>query len=184
MKRGKVSKTLGNFQSPYILSLARLIETQSKATLIRWSTDYAEKHILPVYESAYPLDTRPRDALRNAVGWLEGRVRFVDAKETNNGAHTAATEAEGNHAAQAAARACAHAALSIHVSAHSLGIAFYGAAAIAYAQVGIAQPLEVYEKIAEHECEKMEAALRDIAVRDEPAPARLNWEFWAHVIRP
>jgi len=82
----------------------------------------------------------------SAIGWLEGRVKFVDAKNSNHDAHTAATEAEGNFAAQAAARAAAHAALTIHVPAHCLGIAFCGAAALACAQAGTDAEPEEYEK--------------------------------------
>lgn len=183
MKCGKPSKTLGSFQSSYIVSLMRLVETQSKTTLIKWCTGYAGAHIVPIYERAYPTDTRPRDALNNSMGWLEGRVKFVDAKETNNGAHTAAIEAEGKPAAQAAARACAHAALTIHVAAHCLGIAFYGAAALAYSQAGTDEKPEVYDAIAAEECARMEAALRGIAVENEPNPANIDWKFWSHVIK-
>jgi hypothetical protein len=171
MKSGKPGKTLGSFQSPHIASLARLIETQSKATLIRWATGYAGAHIVPIYERAYPEDTRPRDALTNAIGWLEGRVKFVDAKESNNGAHTAATEAEGNSAA------------TIHVPAHCLGIAFYGTAALAYARAGTSESPEVYDAIAAEECAKMEAALRGVAVENEPNPAKCDWKFWSHRIK-
>jgi hypothetical protein len=179
----KIRKTLGNYQSPSVLSLMRLVETQSKATLIRWATAYAKEHIVPIYEASYPTDPRPRDALRNAIGWLEGRVPFTDAKQTNYDAHAAATQAEGNPAAQAAARACAHAALTIHVPVHCMGIAFYGAAALAYAQAGLREPPEVYDAIAAQECAKMEAALRDAAVVDEPSPAKMDWKFWGHVIQ-
>ncbi len=183
MKNRKLRKTLGNFQSPDIISLMRLIETQSKATLIRWSTSYAEEHVLPIYERDYALDTRPRDALRNAIGWLEGRVKFVDAKHTNYDAHAAATQAEGNYAAQAAARACAHAALTIHVPAHCLGLAFYGTVALAYSQAGFNEEPEVYDEIAAKECAKMEAALRGMAVPDEPEPAKIDWKLWYYVIK-
>jgi fructose-1,6-bisphosphatase/inositol monophosphatase family enzyme len=119
--------------------------------------------------------------LNNAIGWLEGRVIFVDAKQSNNDAHTAATEAEGNYPAQAAARAAAHAALTIHVPTHCLGIAFYGAAALAYARVGTGETPETYDAIAAEECAKMEAALRAIAVRNEPNPAKLDWKFWSRM---
>ena len=183
MKCRKLTKTLGSFQSPDIISLMRLIETQSKTTLIKWGTGYAEKHIVPIYEHAYPMDTRPRDALNNAIGWLEGRVKFVDAKQSNYDAHAAATEAEGNYAAQAAARAAAHAALTIHVPAHCLGLAFYGTAALAYAQAGINEEPEVYDKIAAEECTKMEAALRSIAVCNEPDPAKIDWKLWFYIIK-
>jgi hypothetical protein len=179
----KLQKTIGNFDCPQIRSLTQLAETQSKRTLCLWSIDYAEAHLLPVFERKFPDDTRPREALANARGWLEGRVRFVDAKDTNNGAHNAATAAEGHPAAQAAARAIAHASLTIHVSAHCMGIAFYGAAALAYDQLGLHATQEEYLIIAQQAWLEMENALRTIAVENETNPAKLNWEFWNSRIR-
>jgi hypothetical protein len=73
--------------------------------------------------------------------------------------------------------------LTIHVPAHCLGLAFYGAAALAYAQAGANESPEVYDTIAAEECAKMEAALRGIAVENEPNPAKTDWKFWSHVIR-
>ena len=140
----KLRKTLGNFDDPEILSLARLAETQSKRTISLWSIQYAQEHLLPIYEQTFPGDPRPCNALINSRGWLEGHVKYVDAKETNNCAHNAATEAEASPAAQAAARAIAHASLTIHVSAHCMGIAFYGAASIAYDKLGLNATLEEY----------------------------------------
>jgi len=58
---------------------------------------------------------------------------------------------------------------------HSLGLAFYGAAAIAYNRVGINEKPEVYDLIAAEECAKMEAALRAVAVENEPNPAKIKW---------
>ncbi len=54
-------------------------------------------------------------------------------------------------------------------------VAFYGAAAIAYDRVGIAETAEVYNRIAAEECAKMEAALRAIAVENESNPAKIKW---------
>ncbi len=179
----RLQKTLGNFDCPQIASLLRLVKTQSKRTLCDWSIAYAQKHLLPIFEQSYPNDLRPRNALLNARGWLEGRVRFVDAKETNNGAHNAATEAEGNPAAQAAARAIAHASLSIHVSAHCLGIAFYGSAAIAYDRAGLQAAQEEYLAIARESWLEMEASLRDISVENESTPAKINTDFWSSRLR-
>jgi hypothetical protein len=179
----KPRKTLGTFQSPWIQSLARLVESQSKPTLIRWACRYAEARILLIYECAYPGDLRPREALANSVGWLEGRVKYVDAKRTDNDVHAAATEAEGNPAAQAAARACAHAALSIHVAAHCLGLAFYGCAAVAQVQAGSRAGPDALDALASEECAKMEAALRSVAVEAEANPAHIDWKLWNHMIR-
>ena len=174
----KLQKTIGNFDSPEIRSLAQLAESQSKRTLCFWSISYAQVHLLPIYERSFPDDSRTRNALDNALGWLEGRVKFVDAKDTNNGAHNAATAAEGHPAAQAAARAIAHASLTIHVSAHCMGIAFYGAAALAYDQLGTDATEEEYLHIAKQAWSEMEDALRNIAIENESNPAKLNWEFW------
>lgn len=179
----KLRKTFGNFDCPAIRSLARLAETQSKRTLCLWSIAYAGAHLLPVFEREFPDDPRPREALTNARGWLEGRVRFADAKETNNGAHNAATAAEGHPAAQAAARAIAHASLTIHVSAHCMGIAFYGAAALAFDQLGLDATEQEYLLIAEQAWREMESELQKIAVEDEQNQAMLNRDFWSSRIR-
>lgn len=181
MKR--MQKTIGSFDCPEIISLARLAETQSKRTLCFWSIQYAQKHLLPIYEHAFPGDLRPRNAIENAIGWLEGRVKFTDAKDTNNGAHNAATEAEGNPAAQAAGRAIAHASLTIHVSAHCMGIAFYGATALAYDRLGLEATQEEYLFIAKQAWSEMEVDLRKISVENESFPAKINWDFWSSRIR-
>ena len=161
---------LGTADSPYILSLARLIETQSKTTVTVWCIGYAETHILPIYERAYPGDPRPRHALEAARAWMEGRVKLPEVKRIIlSECHAAAREAEDHPAAQAAARTCGHAASCIHTPTHSLGLAFYGAAAIAYDRVGTDKTPDVYERIAAEECGKMEAALRAAtATADNP----------------
>lgn len=161
---------LGTADSPYILSLARLIETQSKTTVTVWCIGYAETHILPIYERAYPGDPRPRHALEAARAWMDGRVKLPEVKRIIlSECHAAAREAEDHPAAQAAARTCGHAASCIHTPTHSLGLAFYGAAAIAYDRVGTDKTPDVYERIAAEECGKMEAALRAAtATADNP----------------
>lgn len=172
----KVQKMLGRADSPYIVSLMRLIETQSKATIARWCMDYAEEHILPIYEKSFPVDSRPKEALTAAREWFEGKKKLPEVKNIIlNYCHQAAREAENSPAAQAAARACGQASACFHTPMHSPGLAFYGAAAIAYDRVGLAQPPEVYDKIAAEECAEMEAALRKIAVGNELNPAKINW---------
>lgn len=170
-----VRKTLGNLSSPCYTALMRLIETQSKPIIVTWCVDYAEKHFLPIYEQAYPGDRRPHEALEAAREWLAGKIKLPAAKEKILAAHAAAREAEGSHAAQAAARAIAQAASSIHAPTHSLGMACYGAAAAAYDRVGTSETAEVYGLLATEECGKMEAALRAVAVENEQNPAKINW---------
>ena len=78
----KLCKMLGAVDAPYIISLMRLIETQSKVTMAGWCMNYCEEHILPIFERYCPGDSRPRHAI--AAAW----------------------KLDNNLAAQAAARAC------------------------------------------------------------------------------
>lgn len=171
----KLRKMLGAADSPYIVSLMRLIETQSKATIASWCLDYAEESMLPIYKKSYPDDTRPELALNAARDWLDGKLKLPVVRALILDVHAAARQAEGNPAAQAAARALGQAASVVHVATHSLGLAFYGAAAVAYDRVGLNESPQVYDSIAAEECAKLEAALRAIAVENEENPAKINW---------
>ncbi|SCI29900.1 putative immunity protein [Romboutsia sp. 1001713B170207_170306_H8] len=66
----KARKMLGKADSPYIVSLMRLIETQSKKTIVKWCNEYAKDYILPIYENEYPNDTRLRMVLDASNQWL------------------------------------------------------------------------------------------------------------------
>ena len=172
----KYRKMLSDINAPYFQSLMRLIETQSKTTLARWSIDYAQAKIFPIYEKAYPNDKRPMNALVAANEWLQGKVKLPYVKNIIlNECHAAAREAEGNPTAQAAARTCGQAAATIHAPTHSLGIALYGALAIAYDKLGDDADWDALVDVAADECAKMEAALWAVAVKDEPKPAKINW---------
>jgi len=128
----KHRKMLNDVDAPYIQSLMRLIETQSKVTLAHWCIDYANENILPIYEKAYPNDARCKRALAAAKDWLDGKVKLPYVKNIIlNECHAAARECDENPAAQAAARTCGQAAATIHAPTHSLGLALYGALAIA-----------------------------------------------------
>ena len=171
----KIRKMLGSAESPYILSLMRAIETQSKATIAAWCADYAIENILPIYERAYPEDERPRQGLKAAKDYLAGEIKLAEAKAKIRPVQDAAREAEAMPAAQAAARAVFSSASAIHTPTYGLSLAFYSAAAIAYDRVGTEASDEVYEAVAAEECAKMEAALRAVSVADEPNPAKIVW---------
>ena len=171
----ELRKTLGKFNSPYIVSLMRLIETQSKQTILEWCVGYCETVILPVYQQAVPGDVRPEEALMAARRWMQDEIKLPEAKKYILAAHAAAREAEGNPAAQAAARAIGQAASAIHAATHSLGMAFYGAAALAYSRLGVAESAAVYNSEAAKVCADMEKALRALAVENEDNPAKINW---------
>jgi len=138
--------------------------------------DYAETTILPIFERRCPGDNRPRSAISAARDWFDGIKKLPEVKHIIlHVCHAAARELDGDPAAQAAARACGQAAACFHTPTHSLGLAFYGTAAIAYDRVGTDQQPSVYDQIAAEECAKMEDALRAVAVDNEPDPAKIKW---------
>ncbi|MGV2643917.1 hypothetical protein GNF86_21290, partial [Clostridium perfringens] len=126
----KVRKMIGKADSPYIVSLMRLIETQSKNTIVKWCNEYARENILPIYEKDYPEDSRLKSALNAVNEWLEGNMKLTEAKKIIKEVQIAAREVEENPAAQAAARAIGATTATINTVTSSLGLAFYGAAAI------------------------------------------------------
>ena len=85
--------------------ILRLIETQSKNTIVKWCNEYASEHILPIYEKDYPEDSRLKNALNAVNEWLEGNIKLTEAKKIIKEVQIAAREVEGNPAAQDAARA-------------------------------------------------------------------------------
>ena len=64
----------------------------------------------------------------------------------------------------------------IHSARHCIGLAFYGALAVAYDRIGTDATWEQIELCASEECSKMEAALREIAVENEANPAQIDWK--------
>ncbi|MHB1455171.1 MAG: putative immunity protein [Saccharofermentanales bacterium] len=173
----KTRKMLSDRKAPYIQSLMGLIETQSKATLADWAVEYAEQVIMPLWCKHYPEDGRPHNALDAARGWLSGTIKLPQVKPIILECHAAAREAEGIPVAQTAARAIGQCASTIHSPRHCIGLAFYGALAIAYDRLGTDAPWGQIERCAAEACGCMEAALRAVAVEGEGNPAKIIWKI-------
>jgi len=172
----KARKMLSNWDEPGIQSLVKLIETQSKATLANWAVDYSERVLLPLWSKQFPHDLRPQSALQAAREWLGGKIKMPQAKSAILECHAAARETEGNPVAQAAARAMGQSASTIHSARHCIGLALYGALAVAYDMLGVKAPWEQVELAAAEECRRMLEALRAVAVENEPNPATIDWK--------
>ncbi len=171
--KNKLRKTLGSPDAPYIQSLMRLMAAQSKETIGRWCLDYAQSSILPVFERRCPGDARPRRAIEAARAWFSGKVKLPAVRAVIlNECHAAARELDHDPAAQAAARACGQAASCCHVPAHALGLAYYGAAAVAYDEMGLCESSAAYDAAAARACAGMEAALLAAAAKCTPPPPR------------
>lgn len=172
----KLRKMLSDLEAPYIQSLMKLIQTQSKSTLAHWAVDYSQQVILPLWSKYYPDDQRPENALNAAREWLSGEIKLPTAKAAILECHAAAREAEGNPVAQAAARTIGQCASTIHSARHCIGLALYGSLAAAYETVGTDAAWDHLEQYASEECGRMLDALRAVSVEDEPNPAKISWK--------
>lgn len=171
----KLRKMLGDPYQPEIQALMKLIESQSKTTICNWCINFAEQNYLPIYEKVLPNDPRPKLAIKAARDWLDGKIKLPQAKAFILECHEAARVNESNPVIQAAARAIGQGASVIHTVTHALGIAFYGAAAVAYKTAGLESPKEVYDKIAAEEFAKIYNSLAAVSINNEPNPIKVNW---------
>src|SRR5213596_2018669 len=90
--------------------------------LALWAALCAE-HVLDLFESARPLDPRPRRAIEHARAWARGEVTMTQARSAGGHAMAAARDLRG--AARHAAFAAGQAGAVAHVAAHELGAAAY-----------------------------------------------------------
>lgn len=141
-------------ESQVIQPLRELIEQQNHRTLVMWALDCA-KGILPIFESKYPDDKRPREALKAARRWAHGEIKMPMAKKAAHASHNAATEViEASPSAGAAARAMGHVIGTVHVETHAIGVACYGITAFVY-DLPEEDPAEIINKLVAYMCDKL-----------------------------
>ena len=168
----KLRKMLGSPDSPYIISLMRLIETQSKHTISCWAVSYAQQVMLPIYEKSALKSECVRSALETAQAYL---VKLTEVKAAAKEVMAQAKQPGLSPSEQAAVRAISSSLSSISTPTSALGMCFYAAAALAYDRVGTEETDSVYEQIAAEECQKMYQRLQEIAVEHEENPAKIDW---------
>jgi hypothetical protein len=88
------------------------------------AADSAER-VLPLFESVFPNDDRPRSAIAAARAWARGDIRVGETRKAALAAHAAARDATAYPAACAAARAAGHAAATAHVITHAGAVSLY-----------------------------------------------------------
>lgn len=129
--KSRMKKLLFSRESACIQPIRELVEEQNHRTLVLWALDCAPR-FLEIFEASYPCEKRPRELIGIAAAWARGEIKMPLAKKAILAAHAAAAAAGEHPAAQAAARAVAHAAATIHVETHALGVVFYGLTALVY----------------------------------------------------
>lgn len=167
----KLRKMLGNIEEPSIVSLMRLMETQSKVTLAHWAITYAEKNILSIYDG----DLRLRDAISSSKEYLDGAKKLGEVKPILKDLRDIAKDIKDNPIGEAAARAVSTACATIQTPTNALGFTFYAVAANVYNQVGLCEKQEVYDELAKIEFTKILESFKEVAIEGEENPAKINW---------
>lgn len=108
------------------------LSEEDRRIVALWAADCAER-VLPLFEIAASMDTRPHKAIEGVRAFARGELRIGPVRVLSAQAHAAAREVQVP-SAMAAARSAGHAAGVAHMAAHARGVAY---AAIA---VGLANP--------------------------------------------
>ena len=139
--------------------------------LALWAATCAE-HVLHLFESAQPLDPRPRQAIAQARAWARGEIRMSQSRAAGGHAMAAARDLSG--AARYAAYAAGQAAVVAHVAAHELG-----AAAYAIKAARAAAPSGEGESAGRLECrwqrEQLPDAIRELVLDDQRLRNDICW---------
>ena len=139
--------------------------------LALWAAACAE-HVLPLFESVRPDDSRPRQAIEAARAWARGGLKMMETRALGGHAMGAARDLKG--AARFAAYAAGQAAVVAHVAAHELGAAAYAIKAVRAAAIdGRA------EEAGRLECEwqrtQLPSEIRDLVLDDQKLRNEICW---------
>jgi len=142
--------------------------------LASWAATCAE-HVLHLFESVKPSDSRPRLAIEQARAWVRGEITMTEARAAGGHAMGAARDLSG--AARYAAYAAGQAAVVAHVAAHELG-----AAAYAIKAVRATAPKGEGERTGRIECrwqrDHLPDAIRDLVLDDQRLRNDICWSVF------
>ncbi|HEX3722127.1 MAG TPA: hypothetical protein VHV31_05010 [Nitrolancea sp.] len=142
--------------------------------LALWSASCAE-HVLELFESVQPKDSRPHYAIEQARAWVRGEITMTQSRTAAGHAMAAARDLRG--AARHAAYAAGQAAAVPHVAAHELG-----AAAYAIKAVRDAAPKKQAEIAGRLEClwqrDQLPEAIRALVLDDQRLRNDICWSVF------
>jgi hypothetical protein len=164
---------LPNVRDPRFITIRRggTLTDPDHRLLALWAATCAE-HVLHLFESTRPSDTRPRQAIEQARAWVRGEITMSQARMAAGQANAAARDLSG--AARYAAYAAAQAAAVAHVAAHELG-----AAAYAIKAARAAAPAGESERAGQIECrwqrDQLPEAIRELVLDDQRLRNEICW---------
>jgi thymidine phosphorylase len=167
---------LSKVRDPRLVTIRRggTLTDSDHHLLALWAASCAE-HVLGLFESAQPGDSRPRQAIEQARAWVRGEVTMTKARAAGGHAMGAARDLRGatRHAAYAAGQAGAVA----HVAAHDLG-----AAAYAIKAARAAAPAGQSDGAGRVECrwqrDQLPEAIRELVLDDQRLRNDICWSVF------
>jgi len=142
--------------------------------LALWAAACAE-HVLHLFETMQPSDSRPRRAIDEVRAWARGEVKMSQSRAAGGHAMAAARPLTG--AARHAAFAAGQAAVVAHVAAHDLGAAAY---AIKAARAAVAA--DQSDHAGRVECrwqrEQLSGAIRELVLDDQRLRNDICWSVF------
>src|SRR5947209_9718878 len=141
--------------------------------LASWAAACAE-HVLHLFESTKPSDSRPRHAIEQARAWVRGEITMSQARAAGGHAMAAARDLRG--AARHAAYAAGQAAVVAHVAAHELGAAAYAIKAAGAAAPGGEQRAGRLE--CQWQREQLPDAVRALVLDDQRLRNDICWSVF------
>ncbi len=167
---------LPKIRDPRFITIRRggVLTDSDHHLLALWAAACAE-HVLHFFESARPLDSRPRHAIAQARAWARGEVTMTQSRTAAGHAMAAARDLSG--AARHAAYAAGQAAAVAHVAAHELGAAAYAIkAARAAASKGEGESAGQFE--CRWQREQLPEAIRDLVLDDQRLRNDICWSVF------
>ena len=126
-----MKRILFSRDSDCLQPLLTLIENQNHRTLVLWALEYADE-LASKFESKYPNETRPREAVNACRAWARGEVKMPFAKKAIHAAHNAATEIADDIVYCSIVRAIGQVVATVHVETHAIGGPIYALTALTY----------------------------------------------------
>ena len=157
---------LPEVRDPRLVTIRRggTLSDEHHRLLALWAANCAE-HVLEMFESEHPGDSRPREAITAARSWAAGELPMMQARALGGHAMGAARPVRG--AARFSACAAGQAACVGHVAEHDLGAAAYALKAAGSTGGDDALRLERAWQREQLPTEVRELVLEDQARRDQ-----------------
>lgn len=171
----KLRKMLGDINDPTIITLMKLIETQSADTLGKWSVNYVADNLLDIYKLHFPSDQRLDLVIKETNEYLSGNKTIKEQKLLLKNAKDIIKDIETDMIALAVVRAVLTACATKYNLTNALGFTFYTCAALVYHKVGLLESRETYDNLARDTFINILSSLEAVAVDHEENPVKVKW---------